>query len=181
MARSNKSVQYILAEFDKPSDLLKGAEEVRHAGFKRFDCHTPFEISGLNEAMGLKRSRLGYLVGIFAIMAIVGAYLLQWWTQGVDYPLVFSGKPYNAFQVYLPVTFALGVLLSGITALFGMLILNKLPRYNHALFSSKRFKKNADDGFFVSIESSDPEFDSEKTKSFLESIGARNIEILTEE
>jgi hypothetical protein len=135
----------------------------------------------MNEAMGMKRSSLGYFVGLSAILAIVGAYLLQWWTQVVDYPLVFSGKPFNSFQAYLPVTFALGVLFSGLTALFGMLALNKLPRYNHPLFSSKRFDKSGDDGFFISIDASDPVFYAEKTKTFLESIGGKNLEVLADE
>lgn len=178
MARPNKNVQIILAEFDNVSDLLSAAAHVRDAGYKKFDCHSPFEIGGLNEAMGIKRSGLGYIVGLIAIFAIAGAYLLQWWTQVVDYPLVFSGKPFNSFQAYLPVTFALAVLFSGFTALFGMLALNKLPRYNHPLFSSKRFDKSGDDGFFISIDSRDPEFDPEKTKAFLESIGGKNLEVL---
>ena len=63
-------------------------------------------------------------------------------------------------------------------ALAGMLILNKLPRFNHPVFNSDRFGKVSDDGFFVSIEADDPHFDDKKTSTFLESLGGQNIELL---
>ena len=180
MAKARPKKQIILAEFDGVSELLGAAMKVRDAGYRKFDCHSPFEIAEMNQAMGINRSYLGYIVGIFAAIGVAGGYLLEWWTQAIDYPLVFSGKPYNSFQAWLPVIFAVAVLLSAFTAVIGMLALGRLPRYNTPLFESKAFERSADDGFFVSIESADPKFDVEKTKSFLESIGGRNTEVLSE-
>ena len=121
--------------------------------------------------MGLKRSPLGFIVGVVAFCALTGASLMMWWMTAVDYPLVISGKPYFSFQAYVPVAFALTVLSSAVAALFGMLILNRLPQLFHPLFESKRFAKVTDDGFFVSIDAKDPKFDAKQTKQFLESIG----------
>lgn len=170
----------MLARFENPAALLRAARRLHEAGYKKYDCHSPFPIHGLNKAMGLSRSKLGYLVGLFALVGFSGAVLLQWWTHAVDYPTIISGKPYFAYPAYLPVTFALAVLLSAFAAVVGMLIINGLPRFNHPLFDSEQFRGATDNAFFVSVESADPQFDIEKTKLLLESVGGKNIEILPE-
>jgi len=174
----NNKVLGILARFESAADLLKAAEKTRNAGYKKFDCHSPFPIHGMDKAMGLKRSGLGWLVGISGIIGTTGALALQWWTSTIDYPIVISGKPLFSFQAYVPVTFAVGVLLSAFTALFGMLILNGLPRWFHPVFYSDKFSRFSDDGFFISVEPDDPNFDPDKTGKFLESIGGKDIELL---
>jgi CRISPR/Cas system CMR-associated protein Cmr3 (group 5 of RAMP superfamily) len=56
-----------------------------------------------------------------------------------------------------------------------------LPRLNHPLFTSKNFLRFSDDGFFMSLERRDEKFDREKTRAFLEEIGASNIELIEDE
>jgi hypothetical protein len=176
----NNGIMGIIARFESASDLLKAAEKVRDTGYIKFDCHSPFPIHGMDKAMGLKRSYLGWLVGISALIGTTGALLLQWWTSTIDYPLVISGKPLFSFQAYVPVTFAVGVLLSAFTALFGMLVINGLPKLFHPVFYSERFTRFSDDGFFISIESADPRFNPGRTAKFLETIGGKDIELLRE-
>jgi len=174
----NKKILGMVARFESAADLMRAAEKTRDAGYKKFDCHSPFPIHGMDKAMGLKRSGLGWLVGIAGIIGTSGALALQWWTSTIDYPIVISGKPLFSFQAYVPVTFAVGVLLSAFTAMFGMLILNGLPRWFHPLFYSDTFSRFSNDGFFISVESGDPQFDSEQTGKFLESVGGKDIEQL---
>ncbi|UCC81151.1 MAG: DUF3341 domain-containing protein [Candidatus Zixiibacteriota bacterium] len=174
----NNDILGIIARFENSAGLLKAAEKIRDAGYIKFDCHSPFPIHGMDKATGLKRSPLGWLVGISALIGTSGALLLQWWTSAIDYPLVISGKPLFSFQAYVPVTFAVGVLLSAFTALFGMLILNGLPRLFHPVFYSKQFARFSDDSFFISVEAGDPRFNPHRTSKFLESIGGKDIELL---
>jgi hypothetical protein len=95
--------------------------------------------------------------------------------------MLLSGKPFFSYQAYGPVAFAIMVLASAFVSLLGMLVLNKLPLFNHPLFVSKNFEKVMDDGFFVSIESADEKFDLEATKNFLSELGANNVEVISEE
>lgn len=176
--REQYRLRGMLARFDSARALYHAAEQLRDAGYKKFDCHSPFPIHGMDKAMGLRRSPLGWIVGLAATIGAGAALLLQWWTMAVDYPLVISGKPFFAYQAYVPVTFGLGVLLSAFAALIGMLALNGLPRWNHPVFESENFETATDDGFFVSVESSDPNFDPEETGTFLKSMGGRDIEML---
>ena len=175
-----REAEGMLAEFSGPGNLLSAAKQMREAGYKAFDCHSPFPIHGMDSAMGLKRSPLGWIVGLAALFGTSAALGLQWWTGSIDYPLVISGKPLFSFQAYVPVTFALGVLLSAVAALVGMLALNGLPRLHHPVFHSERFEKFSDDAFFISVTADDPLFDTEKTREFLQHIGGKNVEVLRE-
>lgn len=178
MTNSMHKIHGIVARFEDTAELFDAAQKTHQAGYRKFDCHSPFPIHGMDKAMGLKRSGLGWLVGLSGLVGSSGALLLQWWSGSIENPLIISGKPLFSYQAYLPVTFAVGVLLAAFTALFGMLILNGLPRFNHPIFYSDNFIKASDDSFFVSIESNDTMFDLENTSKFLESIGGKDIEIL---
>jgi hypothetical protein len=170
----------ILARFESAAALLTAAQKVRDAGYRSFDCHSPFPIHGMDAAMGLKRSMLGWIVGSAAVVGTAGGLGLQWWTSSVDYPMVISGKPFFSYQAYVPIAFGLGVLLSAFAAVVGMLALNRLPRLHHPVFHSDAFGRFSDDGFFVSVEANDPQFDAEATGAFLTSIGGLDIEVLRE-
>ncbi|HID38059.1 MAG TPA: DUF3341 domain-containing protein [Calditrichaeota bacterium] len=175
---SNEKIEGLLAEFKNPAELLKAAEKMRDAGYKYYDCHSPFPIHGMDQAMGEKRSILGWIVGPTAFVMVILGFLFEGWTSTIAYPLVISGKPLFSYQAYGAVAFAIMVLTSALAALVGMLALNKLPRFHHPVFYSDRFTKVSDDGFFISVEAKDPQFDREKTKAFLESIGGSHLEEL---
>jgi len=168
----------LLAEFDGPSSLMKAGKAMHDKGFEHFDCHSPFPIHGMDDAMGMKRSPLGYIIAILAITGALIGLSLQTWVHSIEYPLVISGKPFFAWQAYIIVTFALTILFGAFGAVFGMLALNKLPRYHHYLFYSDNFGKFTDDGFFVCVGTSDNNFDQKGTADFLKSLGGKNIEVL---
>jgi hypothetical protein len=168
----------ILAEFATPADLYHACERVRDAGFTRWDAHTPFPVHGLAGAMGLRRSPLPWIVLAMGLTGAALGFFLQWWVHAVAYPLVISGKPYFSWPAFIPITFELAVLFASLGAVLGMLGLARLPMHYHPLFRSKVFEQVTDDAFFVSIESWDPRFDPSATGKLLESLGARNIELL---
>ena len=176
----NKKPIGLLAQFDDPAALMHAAEKVRDAGYKKFDCHSPFPIHGMDEAMGLKRSPLGWMVGIMSLIGAALGIVLQWWTSAVNYPLVIAGKPFFSYQAFVPVTFGLAVLFGAVTALFGMLFLNKLPKPYHPVFYSDNFSRFSDDAFFVSIQTDDPRYEKKQTEEFLKSIGGKSIEYVSE-
>lgn len=168
----------ILAEFATPADLYHACERVRDAGFTRWDAHTPFPVHGLESAMGLRRSPLPWIVLVLGLAGAGLGFLLQWWVHTDAYPLVISGKPFNAWPAFIPITFEVAILFAALGAVFGMLGLNRLPMHHHPLFRSTVFERVTDDAFFISIESWDPRFDPAATRKLLESLGARGVELL---
>lgn len=167
-----------LARFGSPRDLYHACEHVRDAGYTRWDAHSPFPVHGLEKAMGLRPSKLPWLVLVAGLSGAGGAMLLQWWVHTTAYPLVISGKPFFSWPAFVPVTFEVGVLFAALAAVFGMLGINQLPMLFHPLFRSKSFESFSDDGFFISIESWDPRFDAERTVEFLRKIGASEVELI---
>ena len=171
----------LLAEFEDTSTLYQACERVRDAGYSKWDAHTPFPVHGLEKAMGLPSSKLGWIVITLAILGATSGFLLQTWIHAEAYPLNISGKPFYSWPAYLPVTFELGVLGAAFGAVFGMFALNKLPSLFHPLFSSKNFERASDDRFFISIESWDPNFDLKETRELLQSLGAVQVETIANE
>ena len=175
-----KRAALYLAQYENPHDVLHAADAVRKAGFSKWDVHTPFPVHGMDEAMGLPDSKVGWIVFFSGLTGVSGATLMMWWMNGVDYPLVVGGKPPFALPPSVPIMFELMILLSAFGALFGMLHLNKLPRHHHPLFESEAFRAATDDKFFISIEAEDPKFDLEETKAMLESTHPASVELVEE-
>jgi hypothetical protein len=167
-----------LARFPTTRALYRACEQVRDAGYTRWDAHTPFPVHGLERAMGLPSSKLPYIVLATGLGGAALGFLLQTWVHTSAYPLVISGKPLLAWPAFIPVTFELGVLGAALGAVIGMLALNKLPMYYHPLFRSRAFERVTDDGFFISIEAWDPRFDLDKTVALLRASGAEEVEII---
>lgn len=168
------------AEVPSATALYQAAEKVRAAGYSRWDVYSPFPVHGMDHAMGLKKSWLSALVFIAGISGLTIAALLQFYPSSIEYPLIVAGKPTDFFTVpaFFPIMFELTILLSAITATFGMLALNGLPRWNHPIFNWDLFKKVSNDGFFLAIEATDPKFDEETTRAMLESVGAKHITLV---
>lgn len=168
----------VIAEFKTPHDLLEAANKVREAGYKKFDTYSPFPVHGMDAAMGMSDSKLGWIVLLCGATGGSLAILMQWWMSAVDYKTVIGGKPFFSYQAFVPITFELTVLLSAFGAVFGMLALNALPQLHHAVFSYRRFRKATDDGFFLAIEAKDPNFDASRAQRLLEEAGGEHIELL---
>ncbi|MDX2114429.1 MAG: DUF3341 domain-containing protein [Planctomycetota bacterium] len=170
----------VVAEFPNPGVLLHAAEKVRDAGFKRWDVYAPVPVHGMPEAMGLKHSKVTVIMGFMAAAGCTTALLMQWWMGEVDYPIVTAGKPLFAWEQATPIVFELSVLFSAFGAVFGMLILNLLPRWNHPLFSKQRFLRVSDDRFMIAIEASDPRFSEQSVRELLASLGGTHIDRVEE-
>ena len=170
-----------LAEYDTTTAVIHAAEKVRDAGYSKWDVHTPFAVHGMDAAMGLRPTPIGFISLVGGITGGSLALLMQWYMNGYDYPLNIAGKPAFAIQAFIPVTFELTILLTAFATLFGMLGLNQLPTFYHWVFGGKRFGRATDDKFFVSISADDPKFDLESTKRLLEKTHPSSLEKVDEE
>ena len=181
----------LIAEFETPGQVVKAAEQVRDAGFKWWDCCTPFPVHGLDGAMGIKPTILPVLLFFAGLTGTSIGFMLQSFTNATDwslwafvwvtgYPYLISGKPLLSLPAFIPVMFELTILLSALTAVFAMYIMNGLPRLSHPLFTNERFRRVTDDKFFVVIESRDPKYFHDRTVALLESLGADTVEEVKE-
>ena len=166
----------LLAEYDSVDEVVAAARAVRRAGFLRWDVHSPFPIHGIDFAMGIKPTILPWLVLGAGLTGLVGGLVLQWYTNAFDYKFLISGKPAFSGPAFIPVTFELTILFSALTAVFGMLILNRLPRLYNPLFKHERFRRVTNDRFFIYIDATDRKFNEAETAKLLSEAGATAIE-----
>lgn len=165
-----------LAEFENVNSVVSAAEAVRDAGYYRWDVHSPFPIHGIDEAIGIRPTFLPWLVLGGGLFGLAAGLWMQWFTNSYDYKLIVSGKPFFSLPAFIPVIFAMVVLCAALTAIFGMLLLNRLPMLYNPLLKSERFRRVTADRFFVVIEASDPQFDETRTAELLRSLGAVAVE-----
>jgi len=165
----------LVGYFDTPAQLYHACEKLRDAGYKKFDCHAPFAVHGLERAMGVGPSRLPWIVLAMGIVGFTAAITMQWWMLAVDYPMNISGKQLFPIPPYVPITFELTVLLSAFGCFFGMWGLNLLPMYFHPVMQHPSFHRATDDKFFVAVECKDPNYNAERTRRLLEEDGAQEL------
>ena len=172
------SIYGLMAEFDTPEALLEAAQRAYASGYRRMDAYSPFPVDGLAEAVGFRHTHLPLIVLIGGILGGVGGFLLQYWISVIDYPVNVGGKPYNSWPAFIPVTFETTVLAAALTAVLAMLALNGLPMPYHPVFNVDRFALASRDQFFLCIEATDPNFDSENTRRFLEGLAPRAVSVV---
>ena len=172
---STAPVYGLLAEFDSPEDLVAAGERAYADGYRRLDAYTPFPVHGLAEAIGFRTNRLPLLVLIGGIVGAGVGFFSQYYAAVIDYPLNVGGRPLNSWPAFIPITFEVTILAAAATAVLGMLALNGLPQPYHPVFNAPRFALATRDRFFLCIEATDPRFDSEATRKFLEGLGAKEV------
>lgn len=168
----------LLAEFDNTLDVLHAAEKVRDAGFRCWDVYMPFPIHGMDKAMGLKTSKVGWFSFVGGVTGFATGMLMIWWMNAVDYKLLVGGKPMFSPHGAFPPSYELTILFGAFGAILGMLFLNRLPRLNHPLLKHKRFALASHDKFYVVIETADPKYSEVETRKLLEAAGSKRIEMV---
>mgnify|MGYP000465472153 CR=1 FL=1 len=161
----------LLARFDSSEALLAAARSVRGAGYHRLEAHAPFPVPGLAEALQFRE------VGVRRISLAAGlvtagfAYLLQWYTAVIDYPIVVGGKPLDSWPAFLPITFAVGIFNAVMGAAITMLVKNRLPHFYHPVFNCDDFADASADGFFLSVRGGE----ADQVEALLRDCGARSV------
>jgi hypothetical protein len=160
----------LMAEFDNPTALVEAATRARLDGYRQMDAYSPIPIHELDEALGLKRTRLPRLVLLGGILGGLGGFSLQAWASSVAYPMNVGGRPFISWPQFIPVTFETTVLGAALTCFVGMWALNRLPMPYHPVFNVPAFARASTDRFFLCIEAHDQRFDPVTTRRFLEGL-----------
>jgi len=173
--KRTSTVYGLMAEFDDPTSLVAATQRAHDAGYRRMDAYSPFPIEELHKALGSRHTRLPLLVLIGGLCGGIGGYTLEYWSSVMAYPLNIGGKPLHSWPAFIPVTFETTILVAALTCVLGMLALNGLPQPYHPVFNVPRFALASRNRFFLCIESTDPKFDVEATRRFLETLEPREV------
>lgn len=178
---SGADVHGIMAVYTTPADAMHAAEQVRDAGYKRWDVHTPFPVHGMDDAMGMKNSKVGWFSFTGGVTGYTLGMLMIYWMNAVDYKIVIGGKPmFSPFYAF-PVSYECTILLTAFFTLGGMAFLNRLPKLHNPLLKNRTFCQGAThDKFIVVIETSDPRYSSVETRDLLADTECSHIEYIEE-
>jgi hypothetical protein len=172
---SAPKVHGLIAEFNEPEQLMAAATAAYSAGYRSMDAYTPFPIHGLAEAIGFKKTYVSLFTLIGGLTGCATGFLMQYIATTWHYPYMIGGKPFNSWPSYMPITFEMTILFGSFAALGSMLLLNGLPQPYHPIFNAQNFDRASSDGFFLCIESGDPQFDADRTREFLRGLHAVNV------
>lgn len=106
---------FVIATFSDPETLLRAVRAVRAEDFRVYDVYAPYPIHGMDEAMGVRHSRLPWVTFFAGLFGLTLALTFQFYTTIWDWPLNVGGKPDNSTLAFVPICFELTVLIGGVT------------------------------------------------------------------
>jgi hypothetical protein len=170
----------LMAEFETATQLVAAANRTREAGYVDVDAYSPIPIEELHHAIGFPETKLPLAVLIGGLIGAASGFTLEWWVSTQAYLINVGGKPPVSWPMFIPVTFECGILGAALTCAFGMFALNKLPMPYHPVFNVPRFALASRNRFFLCIEATDRQFDLDRTRGFLETLGAHEVSTVAE-
>jgi len=167
----------ITALFDTPDSIIKAARLVSTSGYKKFDVLTPYPVHGLDGAMRLKDTKIGWVALIAGLSGTALAFLMIFWMAGVDYKNIFGGKPFFNIPPSIPIMFEVTVLLAALTVTGAMVaFFNRLPANSDPLHDTPFLRRTTSDLYGIYIESSDTKFNYDEVNSLFTELGALVLE-----
>lgn len=120
---------FVVGVFDDEDILLQGIKKVRNSGVKIHEVYSPFPVHGIDDALGLKRTRLPIAAFLFGMTGTSLALIMQIWMLGYDWPMIIGGKNHTSLPPFIPVTFELTVLLAALGMVATFMIVSDLKPY----------------------------------------------------
>jgi len=164
--------RYLIASFDKESGIRRAVVALRNRGIAIYDTYTPYAVHGLDEAMGVRRTRLAWVTLAAGFLGCLLALLFQICTSAFDWPVNVGGKPGNSWPAFIPVTFELTVLIGGLTTVAAFFVRDRLlwGRKPHLTIEGV-----TDDVFALVVENPQTSWDVEAMEQQLYELGATKI------
>ncbi len=170
--RKNKGiVRYTVAYFDNEDDLVDCILEVRKQGAEIYDVFTPYPVHGLDLATGERPTKLTWVIFAGGVLGLLTAIGMQMYVFDYDWPVNLAGKPFAGYPLFVPISFELTVLFSGLTAVFAFFANRRLYPF------SKRtaLPGVTDNRFALVVEQSNAAFDYTDTLKILRSFDPLEI------
>ena len=172
--------RYVLGEFNQPELCVDAVRKLRESGVDGLDAYSPFPLHGIDQALGLPRSKVPLVALTGGVLGALGGYVMQAWMNGVDWPINVGNRPPHGFWTNIPITFESGVLIAVLSIFFSSIFyFFALPRPYHPVFESEQFRTASLDAFWVSIETEEEEPVAELEKK-LRDTGARRVHTVEE-
>lgn len=179
-APSTPAVYGLMAEYETADALISATRQARQAGYSHMDGYSPYPIGEVADELGFPRSEIGAIMFVGGLCGATFGFLVQYYLNGIDYPLNIGGKPYFSWPMFAVITWELLVLTASVSGVLGLFALSGLPQFYHPVFNVPQFERASQDRFFLVIEATDPQFDLTQTRTFLATTSPLSIEEVPE-
>ncbi|SRR5258708_2065402 len=163
----------VVGTFADPDALLRALVALRGERFRIHDVFSPHPVHGVDDAMGLRRTRLPFVTLAAGLLGLSFAIAFQFYANVLDWPLDVGGKPNNSTLAFIPICFELTVLSGGLATVLALFVRARL-------YPGKREKLAApgvtNDTFALAVRTADDIFEARRTVELLEQLGAVSIE-----
>ena len=173
--KARSGIYGLMAEFITAQEILDATRAARRAGYRDMDAYTPYPVEGLAAELGMRRTRIPFAVLMAGLAGAGFGFYMMYYSMAVNYAFNSGGRPLNSWPVFIPIAFEVMVLVASLGAFLAMLFLNGLPQPHHPVFNVPQFGRSSQDRFFLCIEATDPKFDREGTRRFLERLVPREV------
>ncbi|MBZ9872855.1 DUF3341 domain-containing protein [Mesorhizobium sp. BR1-1-9] len=170
------SLHGVIAAFADPDALTSAAQTMRDKGYRHMDAFSPFEVHGLVDILGMRKTRLPWVMLAGAVAGGVLVYALILYSVEIDYPVNVGGRPLHSWPPFTVIAFEAAILGAVLAGFFGMLVANGLPQYYHPVFNAESFTYARGGKFYLLIEAADPKYRKDVTKRQLTRLGAETVE-----
>ena len=169
MSNSN---QFVLGVFEDEEVLLHAIEEIRSTGVKIHEVFSPYPIHGIDDVLGLKRSRLPKAAFMFGATGTTCALVMMYYMMGFDWPMNIGGKPNAPLPDFIPITFELTVLFSAFGMVGTFLTASSLFPWSKPIIFDERI---TDDKFVIAIDLSKNKSNKEELTLLLNKVHASEV------
>lgn len=142
----------VMAEFGSADTMLDALDALRRGKYRDVETYAPFDLPEVDERLGRRRSRLGWLALAGGLAGLATSYLVQWWTNAVSYPLNIGGRPAHAVPAFVPVTFEGTVLGAALTLFIALLLRLRLPKLWDPVDEVEGFERASSDRFWIVVD-----------------------------
>jgi hypothetical protein len=162
-----------ISYFANEKDILNAAKAARQNDYEILDAYTPYAVHGLDDAIGLKPSRLPWICLALGLFGAIAKLWYQVWTSATSWPVNVGGKPLKSIPAFVPVTFEIMVLFAGVGTVLTFLFISKLRPGKKP---KDLYKQITNDRFALALVQSNASFDVEEAKKMFSLFNAVEFE-----
>lgn len=154
--------------FEDEHAIVEATRAAREAGLVIHDVYTPYAVHGLDEAMGLKRSRLTWVCFAAGVTGLAAGVGLQLFASVTSWPLNVGGKPNNSMPAFLPVAFEVTVLFAALITVFALFVRARL----YPKLRARAIERVTDDRFALALATRGEGYDETSARSIAKTFHA---------
>jgi hypothetical protein len=145
-----------IAEFESAEAMNQAAQSATGQGHPPEDALTPFPVPEVMEHLKPRQKRpVGWVMTIAAAAAAGLAWLMQWYSAAVDYPIISGSRPFNSWPIFFLVSYEACILCGGIAGFIAFARDCRLPSLHHPLFNVIALERASQDRFFLIFDASE--------------------------